>query len=311
MQHCALYDPGMTAIGYVRVSTERQAASGLSIEAQRRKVAAQAVVSDAELVEVVIDSRASAKTLHRPGWDQVMQAVVAGQVDTVIVAKLDRATRSVADLGAVLDAFAKARRVDGGRGVALVSCAESSGHQHRGRPPGRQRSWAPSVSGNVKRSAERTSDSPAGEAAPGSPALQRQPLRVPLVRRAPRGGSQRAAHARHDRQLPRRRSVVGQGRRRAERHRAPHPHRRQWTRQAPTRSTKRAKRGHGGRRVSTAQGRRRTSRVSGHHQGAAGALRRALRTDYAAMMPSRFSLAINSAWLPAPLRRLQEPHSNW
>ena len=115
----------MTAIGYVRVSTEQQADSGLSIEAQRRKVEAQAVVSDAELVEVVIDSGASAKTLHRPGWDQVMQAVTAGQVDVVIVAKLDRATRSVADLGALLDAFAKARRADGGRGVALVSCAES------------------------------------------------------------------------------------------------------------------------------------------------------------------------------------------
>ena len=115
----------MTAIGYVRVSTEQQADSGLSIEAQRRKVEAQAVVSDAELVDVVVDSRASAKTLHRPGWDQVMQAVAAGQADVVIVAKLDRATRSVADLGALLDTFAKARRADGGRGVALVSCAES------------------------------------------------------------------------------------------------------------------------------------------------------------------------------------------
>ena len=52
-------------------------------------------------------------------------AVGAGLVDVVIVAKLDRATRSVVDLGALLDAFAKARRVDGGRGVALVSCAES------------------------------------------------------------------------------------------------------------------------------------------------------------------------------------------
>ena len=309
MQHCALYDPGMTAIGYVRVSTEQQADSGLSIEAQRRKVAAQAVVSDAELVGIVEDAGASAKTLDRPGWSRVADMVSQGAVDVVIVAKLDRCTRSVSDLGTLLDQLGKARRADGGR-----AWRSSPAPRAWTRPPPRGASWStcsgPSASGSGKRSGSGPAQ-PAGEAPPGSPALQRQPLRVPLVRRSPRGGCRRAVHARHDRQLPLRRSVVGQGRRRAERHRAPHPHRRQWTRQAPTRSTKRAKRGHGGRRVSTAQGRRRTSRVSGHHQGAAGALRRALRTDYAAMMPSRFSLAINSAWLPAPLRRLQEPHSNW
>ena len=125
MQHWALYDPGMTAIGYVRVSTERQAASGLSLEEQRRKVAAQAVVSDAELVGIVEDAGASAKTLDRPGWSRVADMVSQGAVDVVMVAKLDRCTRSVSDLGTLLDQLGKARRADGGRGVALVSCAES------------------------------------------------------------------------------------------------------------------------------------------------------------------------------------------
>ena len=107
------------------MSTERQAASGLSLEEQRRKVAAQAVVSDAELVGIVEDAGASAKTLDRPGWSRVADMVSQGAVDVVMVAKLDRCTRSVSDLGTLLDQLGKARRADGGRGVALVSCAES------------------------------------------------------------------------------------------------------------------------------------------------------------------------------------------
>ena len=114
----------MEAIGYIRVSTEQQADSGLSLAAQRRKITAQAVVNDYALAGIVEDAGASAKTLDRPGWARIMRAVRAGQVDAVIVAKLDRATRSVADLGRLLESFRKARRADGGRGVALVSCAE-------------------------------------------------------------------------------------------------------------------------------------------------------------------------------------------
>ena len=129
MQHCALYDPGMTAIGYVRVSTERQAASGLSIAAQRRKIEAQAVVNDYALVEASsIDCRRQCEDARtvRAGTQDHAAPSRAGQVDAiVIVAKLDRATRSVADLGRLLEDLGKARRADGGRGVALVSCAES------------------------------------------------------------------------------------------------------------------------------------------------------------------------------------------
>lgn len=40
----------MKAIGYVRVSTEKQADFGVSLEAQAEKVRAMAVVQDAELV---------------------------------------------------------------------------------------------------------------------------------------------------------------------------------------------------------------------------------------------------------------------
>ena len=44
----------MKAIGYVRVSTEKQADFGVSLEAQSEKVRAMAVVQGTELAEVIV-----------------------------------------------------------------------------------------------------------------------------------------------------------------------------------------------------------------------------------------------------------------
>lgn len=106
------------AVGYVRVSTDKQADLGVSLDAQAAKVRAMADVQDAQLVDVVTDAGASAKSLNRPGLARVLALVEASQVDTVIVAKLDRLTRSVRDLADLLDTFAAHH-------VALVSVAES------------------------------------------------------------------------------------------------------------------------------------------------------------------------------------------
>jgi len=63
-------------------------------------------------------SSESAKSLNRPGMARLLAMVDAGQVQTVIIAKLDRLTRSVKDLCTLLERFER-------RGVALVSVAES------------------------------------------------------------------------------------------------------------------------------------------------------------------------------------------
>src|SRR5262249_29378202 len=68
--------------------------------------------------EVIIDAGESAKSLNRPGMEQLLSLVDAGAVDTVIIAKLDRLTRSVKDLAELLELFNR-------RGVSLVSVAES------------------------------------------------------------------------------------------------------------------------------------------------------------------------------------------
>jgi DNA invertase Pin-like site-specific DNA recombinase len=108
----------MKAIGYARVSTDKQADRGVSLEAQTAKVQAMAAVQDAELVEVIVDAGESAKSLNRPGMERLLSLVDSGAADVVIVAKLDRLTRSVRDLAELLERFQR-------RGVSLVSVAES------------------------------------------------------------------------------------------------------------------------------------------------------------------------------------------
>jgi DNA invertase Pin-like site-specific DNA recombinase len=108
----------MKAIGYVRVSTDRQAEQGVSLEAQEAKIRAMAMVQGADLSEVIVDGGESAKSLNRPGLQRLLGLVNAGKIDAVIVAKLDRLTRSVKDLCELLELFEK-------RKVALISVAES------------------------------------------------------------------------------------------------------------------------------------------------------------------------------------------
>ncbi len=108
----------MLTIGYVRVSTDRQAEQGVSLEAQEAKIRAMATVQGAELLDVIVDGGESAKSLNRPGLQRLLALVNAGKVEAVIVAKLDRLTRSVKDLCGLLELFEK-------RKVALISVAES------------------------------------------------------------------------------------------------------------------------------------------------------------------------------------------
>ena len=108
----------MLTIGYVRVSTDRQAEQGVSLEAQEAKIRAMATVQGTELLDVIVDGGESAKSLNRPGLQRMMTLVNSGKVQAVIVAKLDRLTRSVKDLCGLLELFEK-------RKVALISVAEA------------------------------------------------------------------------------------------------------------------------------------------------------------------------------------------
>lgn len=107
-----------TAIGYIRVSSQDQADSGLSLTHQENKIRAYCEALDLNLIGIESDAGYSAKSLTRPAMQTVVDMVKRGAVDTVVILKLDRLTRSVRDLGALVELFEKT-------GVALISVQDS------------------------------------------------------------------------------------------------------------------------------------------------------------------------------------------
>ncbi len=96
-------------IGYIRVSTDEQAQGGVSLAAQRAKLEGYCALYDLNLVEVFVDAGFSAKSLNRPGITAALAALESGQAEGLLVAKLDRLTRSVKDLGSLLETHFSSR----------------------------------------------------------------------------------------------------------------------------------------------------------------------------------------------------------
>lgn len=92
-------------VAYVRVSTTKQADEGVSLDAQKAKLEAYASLYDLAIVEVIVDAGQSAKTLDRPGLQKALGMLRKGEADALLVVKLDRLTRSVADLGSLIDTY--------------------------------------------------------------------------------------------------------------------------------------------------------------------------------------------------------------
>lgn len=99
----ALSDGSIKVIGYARVSTDKQADSGAGIEAQRRTISAECARRGWELVEMITEDGLSAKSLARPGLQGALELLRSGKAQALMVAKLDRLSRSVADVCAIGD----------------------------------------------------------------------------------------------------------------------------------------------------------------------------------------------------------------
>lgn len=87
--------PGI--VGYLRVSTDEQAVSGLGLAAQRSAIEAEAARRGLPLVAVHVDAGISGKSLARPGLTEALADLDAGKGTVLLVAKLDRLSRSVHD----------------------------------------------------------------------------------------------------------------------------------------------------------------------------------------------------------------------
>jgi site-specific DNA recombinase len=92
-------------VAYLRVSTDKQADRGVSLDAQRAKATAYAQLYDLDLCEVIVDAGESAKSLDRPGLQRALAMLKAGEAAALLVVKLDRLTRSVRDLGALVERY--------------------------------------------------------------------------------------------------------------------------------------------------------------------------------------------------------------
>ena len=85
-------------IGYIRVSTEGQAETGLGLEGQRAKIESYCKTYDLNLIDIIIDDGWSAKDLNRQGIQQVIDRLEDEDIDGIVIATLDRLTRSMRDL---------------------------------------------------------------------------------------------------------------------------------------------------------------------------------------------------------------------
>src|SRR3989440_468832 len=92
----------MRVLGYARVSTSEQADSRAGIDAQRAAIAAECKRRGWDLVETIEDAGYSAKDLKRPGIRIALEELQRGRGDALVVAKLDRLSRSMIDFTALM-----------------------------------------------------------------------------------------------------------------------------------------------------------------------------------------------------------------
>lgn len=107
---------GNKVVGYIRVSTARQATDGVSMEAQEAKIRAWGELAGADEVLIFRDNGISGKiTANRPGLAAALEAVGPGSA--LVVYSLSRLARSTRDALNISELLHK-------RGADLVSLSE-------------------------------------------------------------------------------------------------------------------------------------------------------------------------------------------
>lgn len=91
------------AVVYCRVSTEDQNNSGLGLKDQESRCRAYCHASGWDIVSVLVDGGLSARDLDRPGIHKSLALLASGKADILVMLNLDRLTRSVKNLGAILE----------------------------------------------------------------------------------------------------------------------------------------------------------------------------------------------------------------
>jgi DNA invertase Pin-like site-specific DNA recombinase len=90
------------AVGYIRVSTEGQGERGHGIDAQRQVIEEEAARRGWTLERVYVDVASGKSTRRRPEFALMLGAMASGDADVLIVAKLDRLSRSLVDFAQLM-----------------------------------------------------------------------------------------------------------------------------------------------------------------------------------------------------------------
>lgn len=93
----------MRAIGYCRVSTAEQGDSRAGLEAQEKVIRDEVARRGWEMVDVRFDVASGKSMRKRDELGRTLRDMQAGNADTLVVAKLDRLSRSVLDFASVME----------------------------------------------------------------------------------------------------------------------------------------------------------------------------------------------------------------
>lgn len=100
-------DPS-NVVGYLRVSTEEQGDSGAGLAAQRSAIESDVERRGWNVVELHTDIASGKSRSARPGLESALQTVRSKKAGTLMVAKLDRLSRSLVDFAGIMsDAHAE------------------------------------------------------------------------------------------------------------------------------------------------------------------------------------------------------------
>lgn len=128
--HCSGNDKPRRAVGYIRVSTDMQAADGLSLDAQQAAIQSYCTMHGIKLLRICKDVLSGGKD-QRPGLQEALDSLQRS-ADLLIVLKFDRLSRSIKHFCELYERYFKsgekeliaireAIRLDSSLGRALVS----------------------------------------------------------------------------------------------------------------------------------------------------------------------------------------------
>lgn len=83
---------------YCRVSSEDQVLNGHSLDEQEDRLRKLCEYKEYKIVDIYIDKGISAKDTNRPQFQRMFNDVRSGRINRIVAYKLDRVTRSIADL---------------------------------------------------------------------------------------------------------------------------------------------------------------------------------------------------------------------